>query len=69
VWTSPGTGGALATVDDYKTVFDLVKDVYEASLSGGASPRVRAVVEAVGEGVATGGREHSRSTGVRHPDM
>jgi hypothetical protein len=39
-------GRWIATVDDYRVVYDLVQDLYEGSASG-ASSQVRAAVEAV----------------------
>jgi hypothetical protein len=39
----------LSVLDDYATVYQLVKDVYAGSVSGGASAKVREVVQAVAE--------------------
>jgi hypothetical protein len=37
----------IAALQDYATVYELVKDVYAGSVSGGASAKIRAVVKAV----------------------
>jgi hypothetical protein len=42
-------GRLVARLDDYATVYELVKDVYAGSVTGGASAKVREVVAAVAE--------------------
>lgn len=41
------SGRLVAEVEDYATIFDLVGDMYQSSVSGGASAAVRATVAAV----------------------
>jgi len=55
-----GRGRLIATIDDYSTVYELVRETYEAS--SGASSRVRDVVEAVAAIARTKGTGSSITT-------
>ncbi len=56
-------GRLVATLDDYRTVYEHVKDVYSGSVSDGASNKVREVVAAVQE-LKAAGVEHITVTAV-----
>lgn len=66
------TGAILATIDDYATVFELVRPMYEATLSG-ATESVRTVVQAVAALCAAGGGQVTYNAVARrvglHPEQ
>jgi hypothetical protein len=56
-------GGVIAEIEDYAAVYELVKEAYSASVTGGATPKLRSVVGAVADLQPTG---HVTVTRVAH---
>src|SRR2546422_9591930 len=58
-------GRVVATLDDYRTVAQLVGGVFKASVSSGATEQVREAVRAVGDVSANGGPATAAAGGGR----